>query len=146
MGKPRMLYRILLPSLMHLKEVAQLEAICWERNRGNALDELELYEDAVSSYDKALEISPSSRDVLSNKAVALGNLGRYEEALKCCNKALEIDSLFGAVWYNKGLALEALCRNDDAATAFARASELGYDGPPKEAVYYNDRRLQDRPL
>jgi hypothetical protein len=44
-------------------------------------------------------------------------------------------------------ALEALYKNDDASTAFARASELGYDGPPKEAVvYYNDRRLLDRSL
>jgi len=73
--------------------------------------------------------------------VALGNLGRYEEALEYCSKALEIDPSFGAAWYNKGVALEALRRNAEAEFAFARASELGYNGPPRETIYWYDRGL-----
>lgn len=50
------------------------------------------YEDAVRSYDKALEIVPGNADVWAFKGITLeGGLGRQEEALKCWDTAKRLD-------------------------------------------------------
>jgi|GEM_PF-4529823 len=59
-------------------------------NKGNALGNLGRNEEALKSYDKALEIDPKYALAWNNKGNALGNLGRHEEAIKSCEKALEI--------------------------------------------------------
>ena len=51
-------------------------------NKGFALYSLGKYNDAISSYDKALAINPNDAGVLNSKGVALANLGKYYEALK----------------------------------------------------------------
>ena len=61
-------------------------------NKGVALDNLGRYEEAITSYDKALAINSTDLDSLYNKGVALDNLGRYEEAITYYDKALAINS------------------------------------------------------
>jgi tetratricopeptide (TPR) repeat protein len=50
-------------------------------NKGNALDSLGRYQEAIECYDTALGIDPRDAQALFNKGVALDSLGRYQEAL-----------------------------------------------------------------
>jgi Flp pilus assembly protein TadD len=44
-------------------------------NRGVALDNLGQYEEAIASFDKAIEIKPDNDSAWLNRGVALDNLG-----------------------------------------------------------------------
>ena len=45
-------------------------------NKGRSLAELRKYEEAISSYDKALEIEPKNADAWNNKGRSLAELDR----------------------------------------------------------------------
>ena len=60
-------------------------------NRGVALTELERYDDAISSYEKAIEISPGYADAWYNKAELLKHKGQEDEAEKCFSKVKELE-------------------------------------------------------
>jgi superkiller protein 3 len=47
-------------------------------------------EEAIASYDKALEIKPDFHEAWNNRGNALDNLGRLEDAIASYDKALEI--------------------------------------------------------
>jgi len=49
------------------------------------------YEEAITYYDKVLEIDPKDIDALNNKGDALYDLDRYNEAIQYYDKVLEID-------------------------------------------------------
>jgi tetratricopeptide (TPR) repeat protein len=59
-------------------------------SRGVALDNLGQYEDAIASYDKAIEIKPDYYEAWNNRGNALGDLGRFEDAIASFDKAIEI--------------------------------------------------------
>ena len=54
-----------------------------------ALGKLGRLDDAIASYDKALEIKPDDHEAWYNRGVALGNLGRLDDAIASYDKALE---------------------------------------------------------
>jgi len=63
------------------------------------------FEDAIKTYDKALEINPYEEEILGSKGAALAELTKYDEAIEYYNIALEVNpkSLY---LFNKALALE----------------------------------------
>ncbi|MGK7929086.1 MAG: tetratricopeptide repeat protein [Spirulina sp.] len=71
---------------------------------GNILVADRQYEEAIASYDKAVEINPNYDAAWYNRGVALYNLGRYEEAIASYDKAVEINPNYDAAWYNRGNA------------------------------------------
>jgi tetratricopeptide (TPR) repeat protein len=54
------------------------------------LSNLGKYEEAITWFDKALEIDPHFIDAMYNKADALGELGKYEESLEWTDRALTL--------------------------------------------------------
>ena len=66
------------------------DSLIWY-NRGVALTQLEKYDDAISSYDKAIEISPGYGDAWYNKAELLKHKGQDNEAEKCFNRVKELE-------------------------------------------------------
>ena len=72
------------------------------------MENLGKYEQALSCYDKSLEINPRYYEALSGKGICLVKLGKYEEALICCNKALEINPDFEEAKKYKTKCLERL--------------------------------------
>ena len=60
-------------------------------NRGVALTQLELYDDALSFYDKAIDLSPGYADAWYNKAELLKHNGNDTEAETCFAKVKELE-------------------------------------------------------
>jgi tetratricopeptide (TPR) repeat protein len=63
------------------------------------------FEEAIKTYDKALEINPYDEEILGCKGATLAELKKYDEAIGYYDKALRVnpESLY---LFNKALALE----------------------------------------
>jgi Tfp pilus assembly protein PilF len=59
-------------------------------NRGNALQELKRYDEALASYDKALALKPDHAEAFNNRGHALLALNRIDEALANYREALRL--------------------------------------------------------
>ena len=55
------------------------------------MTQLEKYDDALSSYDKAIEASPGYADAWYNKAELLKHKGQDAEAQNCFAKVKELE-------------------------------------------------------
>ena len=88
---------------------------------GNILNGLGIYENASSSFDKALMINPAYAPAWEGKAEALSGLGKYDESLEAFNVALSIDPNNVAAWINKGLVLARLNKSDLAIKHYEQA-------------------------
>jgi tetratricopeptide (TPR) repeat protein len=94
------------------------------RNADRTPERAEGYAEAVTAYDRALELNPTHASTLNNKAVALRKLGRYEEALEAYDVQLGIDPLYPHAWYNKGMLLKLLGLPEQADKCFEVAAGL----------------------
>ncbi|MBI5574595.1 MAG: tetratricopeptide repeat protein [Elusimicrobia bacterium] len=108
------------------EEPSKLEA--WELgNKGNALNSLGKYAEAIECYDKVLEINPRDAESWNNKGDAFGKLGKYNEEIGCYNKALEINPRLADAWTSKGAALGNLGKYDEAIKCCGKALEINPD-------------------
>ncbi|MDB9512327.1 tetratricopeptide repeat protein [Kamptonema animale CS-326] len=99
-----------------------------------ALDNLRRNEEALASFDKAIEIKPDYHEAWKNRAVALDDLGRYEEAIASCDKAIEIKPDYHEAWKNRAEALDKLGRYEEAIASLDKAIEIK---PDKHEAWYN---------
>ena len=113
-------------------------------NHGLALAGLNRYDEAIASYDRALNIKPGARFVdrvqprvqpedyylwWFNRGTALVDLQRYPEAIVSLDKSLQIKSDYGFVWFFRGLALFRLERYDEARLSYRRSVLLSPNSP-----------------
>ena len=82
------------------------------------------YEQAISFYDRAIELNPNYDDAWNNKGLALDELGRNEVALQAFDKAIELNPDDSVAWQNIGIVLRKLGHDKEAKIAFKKASEL----------------------
>ena len=59
-------------------------------NKGTALYILKKYKEALTCYNKVIEISPQDKFNWIKKGLTLCELGEYDPALSCYDKALEL--------------------------------------------------------
>jgi tetratricopeptide (TPR) repeat protein len=57
---------------------------------GNCQECLEKNDDAIASYNKALEIDPSHADAWFNKGMVLKKMGRTKESAQCIEKSIDL--------------------------------------------------------
>jgi tetratricopeptide (TPR) repeat protein len=57
---------------------------------GNCQDCLGKKEDALTSYNKAIQIDPGNADAWFNKGMLLKNMGQAKEATKCIEKSIDL--------------------------------------------------------
>ena len=60
------------------------------------------FSEAITAYDKALEIDPKDKEAWVNKGAALNRMGNFSEAITAYDKALKIDPNYVNAWDGKG--------------------------------------------
>jgi serine/threonine protein kinase len=93
-------------------------------NKGLSLSNLGMHKEAITCYDKVLEINPRDAKAWCNKGNALGKLGKAEEEISCYDKALEINPRYAEAWCNKGVVLVELGRAEEAVSCCDKALEI----------------------
>jgi tetratricopeptide (TPR) repeat protein len=92
------------------------------------------YEDALKTFDKALELNPNYAEAWANKGIVFGKLNRHEDALKTFDKALELKPDAADVWVNKGIVFGMLNHLEVALKTFDKALKLK---PDDAGAWYN---------
>jgi hypothetical protein len=94
------------------------------RNRGNALDILQRFNQALAAYDRVLKLLPANhpaRWVLwLDKAIVLNHAQRYRQALIACERALSMQPSSIDAIRCRGDILLGLGRNADALVMYDR--------------------------
>ncbi|TRU59710.1 MAG: tetratricopeptide repeat protein [Microcystis aeruginosa Ma_QC_C_20070823_S13] len=118
------------------------------------------YEQAIASWDRALEFKPDDHEAWYNRGFALADLGRLEEAIASWDRALEFKPDDPEAWNNRGNALANLGRLAEAIASFDRALEIKPDdhdawnyrgfaladlGRFEQAIASSDRALEIKP-
>jgi len=91
-----------------------------------------ILEEAIASYEQAIEINPKYLTAWKNIGIDLYSLGRLNESLQACDNALAIDNNYALAWYIKGLALYELGDYDQSVQAYNNALKT----LPKDAVIW----------
>jgi tetratricopeptide (TPR) repeat protein len=89
-------------------------------NKGNALCDLNKFDEALHCYDKAISID-DSLIALNNKAIVLYNQKQYDQAIDLYNRAIQIDPFYVNAYNNLGNVYKHLNRYDEAITMYDKA-------------------------
>ena len=104
-----------------------------------------LYQEALTFFDKALEIDPKDAEAGNNKGLALYKLGRYEEAIEKYQEALKLNRDWLASHINLAVLLSVTNRHGEAEREFREALRLFKEKEPKrleEALRYLEKELE----
>jgi len=93
-------------------------------NKGVSLTELNRNDEAITCFDKAIELNPNYAKVWFSKALTLIDLFKSAEALECYSKAIELNPDYEEAWFNKGILLSNFSKHEDALACFDKAIEL----------------------
>jgi tetratricopeptide (TPR) repeat protein len=95
-----------------------------ELNLGEALYKSGRTPEALSHFDRALQIDPSQAWVCSSMGAALLEIGRPNESLASLQKAIELEPKFSDAHYNLGNTFLALGRAQEAVAQYKQALDL----------------------
>lgn len=95
--------------------------------RGDTFLELKRYDDALASYNRAVELRPEYAAAWNGKGNTLLALKRYEEARNAYDKAIQIQPDYAEAWIGRGNALDSLQQYKEAINSFDRALEVKFD-------------------
>ncbi len=82
------------------------------------------YEDAVKTFDKAIEKEPNYYRAWLMRGYALYCLERFDDALTSYDKALELKPDSADVWYYKGIIFKDIDKIDTAFDCYNKALEI----------------------
>lgn len=88
---------------------------------GNALAGQSKFKEAVSAFQKALEIDSSVAELHFNLAILLTNLNRTDEAIKAYHKTVKLNPSLTDAHYNLGTALQSQGEFAEASQAYEKA-------------------------
>ncbi len=71
---------------------------------GNAYKNLGKSEDAISYYERAIELEPASAQIYHNLALTYKDIGEIEQAIAFYKKAITRDLTYAKAYYNLALA------------------------------------------
>lgn len=93
-------------------------------NQGNYLVQTDQLEEAVASFNQAINIDSTLAPAWSNKANVLDRLERYQEAVDSCDKAIRLDPNMEEAWLNKGRSLIQMKKFNDAMACLKECLKL----------------------
>ena len=94
---------------------------------GNALQDMERFEEALTNFDRALQMQPNLAEIYLNRGNVLSDLFRFAEANTAYEVALRINPNLAAAHCYRAIALHALGRFDEALSGFDKAIALQPD-------------------
>ena len=112
-------------------------------NQGIALQELQLVEEAITSYDNAIAINPLCLNAHYNRGNILSRLNRTEEAIFSYDNAIAIDANCVMAYNNRGLCFQKTGRliksmkDYDKATAIDPDFVMAYNNLGNVLKYLN---------
>ncbi len=83
--------------------------------------------EAVTSYEKAIQIQPDFAEAYSNRGGVLQELGQPGEAVESCNKAIQLKPDNPITYNNRGNALRDLGHLEEALNNYDKAIQLNAD-------------------
>lgn len=92
--------------------------------QGNALQKLEDYQGAISSYKRALKLNDNSPEILTNLGVAYFNSDDISTAYKYLKKAIKLNDSYSPAHYFMGNLEYAEFKSKSALKCYQRALEL----------------------
>ena len=90
------------------------------------LSRIGLQDEALESFEVALDLEPDNSQAWSNLGVLYAAQGRFEEAINSFEHSLEINDN-DEVWNNHGTALFSLGKYEEALNSFNRAIDLNQE-------------------
>ncbi len=116
-------------SLVLLENIAAITSDIYEvwYNKGIILGNLDRHEEAVSTFDQAINIRPDESRALYNKGVSLEAMDSSAEAIDAFNQAIRIKPDDYEAWYCKGIALDNLDRPAEALDAYDNVTAIKPD-------------------
>jgi tetratricopeptide (TPR) repeat protein len=97
--------------------------------QANTLYELQRYQDALTVYEKAVNIRPDYAPAWNGKGKNLYELKQYKESLAAYDKAIQLQSDYLEAWSGRGFVLGKLQRYQEAIASFDKALQLEDDYP-----------------
>ena len=94
-------------------------------NRGLALYELKLYQQAIEDFSQALRINPQYAEALNNRGNAYYQLDQYEKAEADFNQSLQLKPRYSKAHLNRGLVYFQMQKREQSCEDFRRACDLG---------------------
>ncbi len=135
-----------LVNLYNSQNLEETENACKKllKNCPNSLIVLNIYgaalmgqgklEEALKTFDKAIEIKPDFAEGYTNRGNVLKDLGQLEEALKSYNKAIKLNPGIVQAYSNLSIVLKDLNRPEQALKSCQKAIELN---PNYAQAYFN---------
>jgi tetratricopeptide (TPR) repeat protein len=90
-------------------------------NRGVAWHQKGDYDNAISDYNKALELHPHYAEARNNRGVAWAYKGDYDKAISDCTEAVKINPLYANAYNNRGYAWQQKGDLDKAIADYTEA-------------------------
>ncbi|MBN1126122.1 MAG: tetratricopeptide repeat protein [Sedimentisphaerales bacterium] len=106
----------------------------WHFNKGLTLDAMERFEEAVRTYERALEISPDDPEIMNSLAVDYTRNGQYDLALATFERIQQIDPSFEPCFCNRIITYTEIDQHDKAEEMFYLAQQINPDCP---ICFYN---------
>jgi Flp pilus assembly protein TadD len=94
---------------------------------GLALNQEGRVDDAITCFEKAVQINPDCADAHSNLGLVLLPKGRVDEVIAHCQKALQLNPYYKETHINLGNALVQKGRVDEAISEYYKALEIDSD-------------------
>jgi len=91
---------------------------------GAELSQVGDYVNAISCYDKALEIDPNDSNVLVNRGDALTNISNYDDARQCYDKVLSKNPKSSMALYNKACLISLQGETEESLNLLERAINI----------------------
>jgi predicted O-linked N-acetylglucosamine transferase (SPINDLY family) len=85
------------------------------------------FQQAVNSYNKAIQLKPDYAAAYSNRGLALDQLGQLEEAMQSYDKAIQLKPDFPGAHSNRGVTLKDLGLLEEAMQSYDKAIQLKPD-------------------
>jgi tetratricopeptide (TPR) repeat protein len=89
------------------------------------------YDQAISEFNKTLEINPKDSGTYKNRGAAYMNKGQYDQAISDYTKALEINPKDAEVYNARGRAYYFRGKYKESWEDLNKAEDLGYKVPPE---------------